>query len=523
MKPFPRKLRYAVCAIAIFIVLFLVLYLPIQPQGQVLNSGWQILDQGSQKSVELPYQQPIQGLTTLVFKNQLTYSSGEALVLTGLKGQAVQVKLNGHIIFWLGDPSAPTANFWNKSFIIPLPEPDSAENDLEIWLTSASFPINISTPPYVMDLEVAAWRVAWIDFAYNDLLMISIGGALLIGLILILLSLIRKKGWSAEIYLGLASIFGALETFDYQFRVSTGSLETFLLVKKILMMAGYLAAFFFVAGMEKYFRNNLKISKYLAIPSAITVFLIAGQNDLVRLSNLLTPLNFVMLIDLMIALGFIIKGSRGHDWLIIPAVWLVAGFLQMLAVQIFNFSWPYVMSYIILLSTIVFGINLLIEFNQVFMEKEDLEKRIDIDTLTTAYNRNVLAKADQNQYDVLILMDLDNFKAYNDRHGHQKGDRILIQFAEIVKNNLRQNDLVVRYGGDEFLLLLSEISIIDAEQVALRIRNEFEELTVKDRLSVSYGIEKIEHSLNSDLKKADRLLYAMKHAKRMQNNIDKKH
>ncbi len=172
------------------------------------------------------------------------------------------------------------------------------------------------------------------------------------------------------------------------------------------------------------------------------------------------------------------------------------------------------MAYIILLSTILFGVNLLIEFNRVFLEKADLEKRIDIDTLTTAYNRNVLGKASKNQSDVLILMDLDNFTSYNDRYGHQKGDRILVQFAEIVKNHLRPNDLVVRYGGDEFLVLLSDIGIIDAEQVADRIRKEFEELTVDDRLSVSYGIEEIVQSIDSDLTKADRLMYAMKQAKR---------
>ena len=228
----------------------------------------------------------------------------------------------------------------------------------------------------------------------------------------------------------------------------------------------------------------------------------------------------VMLIDLIFAVFFIFKEAREKSWMVLPAIWLILGLLEILAVQIFKFPWPYVMAYITLLSTVLFGANLLIEFNHVFLEKADLEKRIDIDTLTTAYNRNVLGKACKNQYDVLILMDLDNFKSYNDRHGHQKGDRILIQFAEIVKSHLRPNDLVVRYGGDEFLVLLSDIGIIDAERVADRIRKEFEELTVDDQLSVSYGIEKIVQSIDSDLTKADRLMYAMKQAKR---SCEKKH
>jgi diguanylate cyclase (GGDEF)-like protein len=354
----------------------------------------------------------------------------------------------------------------------------------------------------------------WIDFIYNDILLTSVGAALLIGLLLIVLSLMRRRTFSAEIYFGLASVLGAIETFDFQFRVSTGTLDDFLLIKKVFMIAGYLAAFLFVVGMEKYFQDRLRVSKYLAAPSIVSVFIVLIQPDLIRLSQTLTYLNMVMLIDLVGAVYFIFKDAGKKNWLVLPAIWLILGLLEILAVQIFHFSWPYVMAYIILLSTILFGVNLLIEFNQVFLEKEDLEKRIDIDTLTTAYNRNVLGKASKNQYNVLILMDLDNFKSYNDRHGHQKGDRILVQFAEIVKNNLRQNDLVVRYGGDEFLVLLSDIGIIDAERVADRIRKEFEELTIEDHLSVSYGIEKIVQSINSDLTKADRLMYAMKQAKR---------
>jgi diguanylate cyclase (GGDEF)-like protein len=516
MKPVSRKLLMAVCAVFSFIALFLVLYLPVQPKGEVLASDWKIQVGEDSITSSLPYQQSIQGLTTAVFTKQITYKQGDALVLTGLKGQAVQVLLNDHTIFALGDFAAPSANIWNKTFLVPLPEGETQPGTLEIHLSSASFPISISTPPYILDKESAGLRVALIDFIYGDLLMISIGGSILIGMILIILSLLRKKSWNAEVFMGIASIFGAVETFDYQFRVSTGSLSNFLFTKKILMIAGYLAAFFFVVGMEKYYCDKFHISKYLAIPSIFTVVVISIQTDLVIFSELLTILNLLMLVDLVVAVTYIIKSAKSNDLLIIPAIWLILGFLQLVVVQVFHLNWPYVLSYIILMSTVVFGINMLIEFNRVFLEKEDLEKRIDIDTLTTAYNRNVLGKASKKQYDVLILMDLDNFKSYNDRHGHQKGDRILIQFAEIVKNNMRPNDLVVRYGGDEFLVLLSDIGIIDAERVAARIRKEFEELTINDQLSVSYGIEKIVHSIDSDLTKADRLMYAMKQAKREQ-------
>ncbi len=514
MKSIYRNALWAICAVASFTALFFVLYIPVQPKGNIISDGWEMQVGDEWRPVSFPYQQSITKTTTLVFRTKMSYKGGDAMILSGLKGQAVRIILDGDTIMAQGDLQAPTANIWNKTFLLPLPEAGSSSSELEIQLSSASFPICIAIPPYIMDIQSAGMRVMWIDFIYNDVLLNSVGAAFLIGLLLILLALMRGRKTSAEVYFGLASIFGAIETFDFQFRVSTGTLGDFLFVKKFLMVAGYLAAFLFVAGLEKYFQDRLRISKYLAIPSIVTIFIVLIQPDLIKLSQVLTYLNLVMLIDLIFAVFFIFRDAGEKSWMVIPAIWLILGLLEILVVQILQFSWPYVMAYIILLSTILFGVNLLIEFNRVFLEKADLEKRIDIDTLTTAYNRNVLGKASKNQYDVLILMDLDNFKSYNDRYGHQKGDRILVQFAEIVKNHLRPNDLVVRYGGDEFLVLLSDIGIIDAEQVADRIRKEFEELTVDDRLSVSYGIEEIVQSIDSDLTKADRLMYAMKQAKR---------
>jgi diguanylate cyclase (GGDEF)-like protein len=208
--------------------------------------------------------------------------------------------------------------------------------------------------------------------------------------------------------------------------------------------------------------------------------------------------------------------------MIFLAVWMILGLLQVLIVFTFGQSRPYVIQYIILMGTCVLGTNLLLEFSRLYSEKMDLEKRVVMDTLTTAYNRNILGKASSEQYDAIILMDLDNFKAYNDKYGHQKGDQLLIKFTEIVKNNLRQEDIVVRYGGDEFVVLLHGISIIDAEHVALRISHDLEDSTqAEDHLGVSYGIEKMEHSLDSDLDKADHLMYAMKQAKQIHERNEK--
>jgi diguanylate cyclase (GGDEF)-like protein len=513
MKSKSNKLVFAILAIIIFILFFFMLYLPIQPAGNIIEDGWILANTNQQVPIQLPYQKNISDIETVVLSNTISYSEGDVIIFTWLRGQAVEIKLNGNIIYTIGNPAEPTANIWNDAFLIQLPEPAAEENLLEIHITSASFPISVTIPPYIIENNHAQWKVSLIDLVYNNFLLASIGGAFVIGNILIGLSLTAKKGWSAEVFMGLASILGAIESFDYVYRISTINLPIFLVSKKILMVAGYLGVFAFVVGLEKYYRGKLTISKYVSIPTVITVLVLSVQNDLINFSNLITSFNFLFLAEMVIAIVLITSGKRGKDWLIIPAMWLILGLLQIIAIQVFNLPWPYVMQYVVLLSTGIFGFNLLIEFNRIYSEKRDLEEKIDIDTLTTAYNRNKLEKTQPNQYDVLILMDLDNFKSYNDRYGHQQGDQLLIKVTNIVKNNLRQQDLVVRYGGDEFLILLSEISIIDAEQVAIRIHNQFEASVDDEQVSVSYGIERMVHSLDSDLDKADRLMYAMKHAK----------
>lgn len=525
MKPVFHRLAYAVGAIISFALFYFLLTGLIKPAGQVLADGWVLTENGHQTEIELPFRESISKLSILKFSRKIQYESGQGLVLARLDGQALEVRLDGDVIFSVGDLAQPTANIWNQTFLIALPDDDETvmEKNLDIYLSSASYPIDIANPPYIMDMKSARRRVALANLVYNDFLLIAIGASLLIGFILIFLSMMQKRRWSVEMWMGWAAVLAAVESYDFAYSVSLGSLAFYFAFKKILISAGYLASFAFLASMEKYCRQKLVISKSIAIPTLLSVLLIVFLKDMTKFNDLIAALNLILLLNVLISIYYLVNRSRVRNWMIFLAVWLSLSILQVLANLFFGFTGPYVMQTIVLLSTAIFGVNLLLDFNRIYAEKQDLEKRIVMDTLTTAYNRNILGKAASEQYDVLILMDLDNFKAYNDKHGHQQGDLILIKFTEIIKKNLRHEDLVVRYGGDEFLVLLSGINIPAAEQVALRIRRDLEEATRSDNLSVSYGIEKLEHSLDSDLDKADRLMYAMKQAKQIQlkNNSKK--
>jgi len=75
----------------------------------------------------------------------------------------------------------------------------------------------------------------------------------------------------------------------------------------------------------------------------------------------------------------------------------------------------------------------------------------------------------------VVIMDLDDFKQLNDTHGHQVGDRVLREIAQVVRRNMRGIDIAARYGGEEFAFILPRTGVVDAHGVAERIRSDIAE------------------------------------------------
>ncbi len=90
----------------------------------------------------------------------------------------------------------------------------------------------------------------------------------------------------------------------------------------------------------------------------------------------------------------------------------------------------------------------------------------------------------------LLLLDIDNFKEYNDAYGHLEGDKVLLRFSQVLKSCLRANDSAYRYGGEEFTVILPETAAEEARTVAQRIRAalESEQFTPVEGLSISKTI-----------------------------------
>lgn len=122
----------------------------------------------------------------------------------------------------------------------------------------------------------------------------------------------------------------------------------------------------------------------------------------------------------------------------------------------------------------------------------------------------------------LVLIDIDNFKSINDIYGHRIGDQVLQETAGILQNNTRRNDIVARWGGEEFAIILPQTEDKEAFKIADRIRKVVEEHNFSCdentcRLTVSIGIASTKGGASIDVERlfkiADKALYKAKEKK----------
>ncbi len=121
----------------------------------------------------------------------------------------------------------------------------------------------------------------------------------------------------------------------------------------------------------------------------------------------------------------------------------------------------------------------------------------------------------------VAMVDLDNFKLVNDTYGHQTGDEVLVQVSQILSESCRSTDVVGRYGGEEFIIIMPDTNDRDAVLLLTRIQKRVEETSFKDgvHITLSCGISELNgESVHGILKSSDIMLYEAK--KKGKNRVE---
>jgi diguanylate cyclase (GGDEF)-like protein len=175
------------------------------------------------------------------------------------------------------------------------------------------------------------------------------------------------------------------------------------------------------------------------------------------------------------------------------------------------------------------GISILIrDVSETTYLMNKLSNQANMDDLTGLLNRRYLMQLGERQLALMhqknrqlgiILLDIDHFKAINDHYGHLAGDEVLKQLAHCIESSLRDNDLVGRYGGEEFVIFLPGSDLTTSLQIGERIRQGIENLVVEYentsiRITISLGVQTTtvgnRTTMTELLKQADQALYQAK-------------
>ena len=160
-------------------------------------------------------------------------------------------------------------------------------------------------------------------------------------------------------------------------------------------------------------------------------------------------------------------------------------------------------------------------------ELEQLRGLVQTDQMTGAFNRRGLedifkreaARADRNAQPLgLVVVDIDNFKQINDSFGHQYGDAVLINFVAVAKETLRPSDIVARFGGEEFIILLPDVEMENALTIIQRLQNNLaksfsshsNEHSMPITFSAGVALRSFGEHQNSVINRADKALYQAK-------------
>jgi diguanylate cyclase (GGDEF)-like protein len=127
---------------------------------------------------------------------------------------------------------------------------------------------------------------------------------------------------------------------------------------------------------------------------------------------------------------------------------------------------------------------------------------------------------------VVSFIDANDLKVVNDNYGHLAGDNLLKNIGKIIQDTARQNDIIFRYGGDEFILIFYNADLKAADRIWLRIMSKLEEFNnhsgLPYQLSVSYGLSEYDYRVNQSIdeliREADKNMYEYKRIYKQKKN-----
>lgn len=387
------------------------------------------------------------------------------LVFPSVDGNALRVFFNGQFIGSLGDFAHGNSNFWYAAKFFSVPASMVSSENTIIADINGVYEAGISHLPYLIQKSANPFSLSWLSFSTSGLVILLAGAILIIGFILIFIGFSMYPSYNSRLFLGLACFLTALFLTDFM------NLEylpvSLLIFKKMVVISRHLAAIAFCIGFLKLFERPLDLFARMFIALQIVCSAILLYPATMHLLKQFYTVTYLTILPLPLYLLYFLftKCSRKKEYSILLAgvVFATLTALRDVAIPLVYPGAVYYSHYgfmiLIFTAACFIALDEINYFSLFVREKTSAERYRNVslhDPLTGAWNRSMMEDTVHSLPDdfSLILMDIDDLKEINDRYGHLAGDNALRDLVFRAQGLIKHNDLVIRLGGDEFLIIL---------------------------------------------------------------------
>lgn len=491
-------------AVLTFLFLMLLVDILFRPQG-VTVTQWSMMHEGQTVERTIPVNIGIPRSGLYVFTAVLQDPLRDTLVIPRVNGYAMRVTLNDSEVGSVGDFKNPTANIWNHSHLFRIPRDLVKEmNTLTIELYGLH-DVGLPFAPFFEDYRIAAHLVDMQNLYTDGSASLIIGATITLVILLSLLASASTVWRRTFLYFAGANLFFMFYNFDYTYRLFSGSTGFYLWMQKGIVISIYLATLFLILGMQQ-LAGKKRLPLPFLILFAISFLLFLFARDFVMLRSVYNILNLLLLSSFVYMLCLDLGNVKGH--LYFADLLLTMTVIHTIMITVLRVQSVFMLQIGVFAMIVGQSLTLVMHLAKLEREKDKLTLQVMLDPLTGVKNRMWMQHLTLTEEDCILFLDVNSFKQINDTLGHVKGDEILVRVATVLTNHTRTKDEVIRYGGDEFIVVFRDTDEVSARRRTAQIASVLAHGA--EPVSLSWGIVRHTGDLADDISTADLRMYEMK-------------
>lgn len=480
--------------------------------GDVLHDDWIVEYDGQTQKVDLPYLRIVEDEGTIKMSREIQMDDQvlKGIVIPYPAGTAFRVYLNGEYIGGVGILGKSTANIWYTTFGYPLENVKPGPNLLEIEMYGP-YDMGFRFAPYITEYQSVLRRVYYSSKMTTNLILMIGGVNLALGAMLLFAFWKSHTTNKRFLYMGIAGIMAGFIGIDCVFDVGLGIMTTLLVIKKIRFAMLFSATMMIALVFYEAKRNRKEIYFPIVIGLSILSFLPIAFSKSFHQWYTWMWIPFLFQGILFLVMMHLVLSVRKKNIAHITTAWIVLlTYIQGLLSNIFHVNIPNTLQFSAITVSMILAVSSVAQINSLYIKNKYLEDVSTKDSLTGAFNRRIIHKLYGQKGDSVVMLDLDNFKMANDRYGHAKGDELLVHLVKSIEEVVRNDDCIIRLGGDEFCILLKNCPLYKAQQKMEYLALSYLKSHQQYGVNISYGIVEVETDFEQSMIQADARMYQMK-------------